>query len=251
MKIPGLAGRKLILEEHALAHIAKEIERQLFLLEEKAPGDHQRLCYLIAVLGSRSTSADRKELHQILDRLIDHIARNPPRSLLPKRNAYDREEEQRTDVNHALTWLLQAVDEKTLLDRYAAQLLRLRREARGAWKGEVDLALKVCRLDDRLELRAARERLRGVRPVRARVTAVFHGQEFKLAFSPDGKHLATAGTDQVKIWSTADWSHVASINVHRHVYSVQFTADGRYLDLMGGHPESLSRYRVAYRPTNP
>ncbi len=52
-----------------------------------------------------------------------------------------------------------------------------------------------------------------------------HSTLNSLAFSPDGKCLVSAGSDQtVKIWETTPWRQTAALtNFTKHVYSVAFS----------------------------
>ena len=59
-----------------------------------------------------------------------------------------------------------------------------------------------------------------------------------IAFSPDGKLVATGGNDNmVRVWSTTDGRLIRELRGHaRHVYNVRFDPAGKYLvsgDLMG------------------
>ena len=56
-----------------------------------------------------------------------------------------------------------------------------------------------------------------------------------MAFSPDGRRLATAGEDRkVKIWDTASGHEVLTLSGHTDmIYSVAFSPDGRHLASAG------------------
>src|SRR5262249_8561413 len=164
-----------------------------------------------------------------LDRLLDHIARGPARRAITRKLERPEKEEEQDDVNHALVWLLQGLDQEALLGRYEGRLQRLRRQAKGAWKAEVGLGLDVCRFDDRLEVRAARKAISAQKPARARSPGVIHGEEHAVLFSPDGKHMATVSRGRVKVWRTSDWGLVARAEPDWFVEATRFSPDGKRL----------------------
>ena len=65
--------------------------------------------------------------------------------------------------------------------------------------------------------------------------------ECVMAFSPDGKTLATASHDRkVKLWSAATHQELITFPFNAYVVSVRFTPDGRalavgYMDERGMH----------------
>jgi WD40 repeat protein len=236
----ALAGRNLILEgERVHPAVVQAIEQRLFRLDQQRPGDHQRLHHLIDVLAATPAPEARKDLRRLLDHFLEHLTRQPARPAL--RRKPDHREEEATDVNHVLPWLVRAVDEEYLLDHCAARLRRLRQEVRGAWKAEVELAIEAGRIDDRLETRAARQRLLKVKPISTATVGLFHGDgPFHLYFSPTGEYLATVGFDRVRVWRTRDWSRVADSDIGQIGHDAHFSANGRHFILFGFGPTSLA-----------
>src|SRR5262249_44925657 len=73
-------------------------------------------------------------------------------------------------------------------------------------------------------------------------TALVYG----VAFSPDGKILATAGFDSaIKLWDTGTWKEIRTLSGHTGpVYSVVFSPDGAQL-ASSSHDQTIRLWNVA------
>ncbi len=88
-------------------------------------------------------------------------------------------------------------------------------------------------------------------PVPSREVAVLKGDRdrvFSVAYSRDGKMLASGGDDQtVKLWDTTTWRQIASLEGHAGgLLSVKFSPDGKTL-ASGGEDRIVKLWDVATR----
>jgi WD40 repeat protein len=229
-----LGQRKLIVtRDRAQAEVVAAIEERLPQLKEKEPGDFGRLRRLIEVLGEQCRqSGSTDTLDRILDQYLERIAR------APLREEWTTDERRRwrgarEDVNLGLVWLVAQLPEEHVFARYAERLLRLRDRLRGGWRKEVQLALDTSRVEERMDLEAAIQRLRDTKPLRLAAPMRHDGMD-ALAFSPDGKHLATVGYGWVRVWKTDDWSLATEFHVEGSLPRARFSPDGRFLYAAGG-----------------
>src|SRR5262249_5439017 len=105
------------------------------------------------------------------------------------------------------------------------------------WKQEVQLGLDVAKVEDHLELKEAWARLKDVRPVRSKSGMRHPGGkgEGVVAFTPDGKYLATVGGEDLRVWKTKDWTLAAPpIPLDGSIECLVFSPDGKYLYVAGG-----------------
>jgi WD40 repeat protein len=234
-----LAGRFLIhRKKEARAPVLDAIRADLLLTERK--GGFDRLHTLITMIPQLDTGTKKDDVHELIETWLAHVSKNPPEPPATRRlsgGTYYRPEQQYFDVNHGLAWLIEQLDEKTVLDRYGTRLLKLRDAAPAGWKRELQLALDVAKVEDNLELADAFARLKDVRPVRSRAGLRHPGSrgEGVVAFSPDGKHMATVGGGDLRVWRTDDWTLAApAIPLKGSIERITFSPEGKFLYVAGG-----------------
>jgi WD40 repeat protein len=239
-----LAGQFLIHNPTAARKpLLEAVEKDLLRMERK--DGFQRLHHLISLLPRVLSPQSRQEdLEGLVEKWLTHLAKNPPAPPTPKGApdvipwpTYFYREEENTYFNHSLSWLLDLMPEERVVRLYSKRLLQLRDKVPAGWKREVQLALDVTNVEDHLELADAVPRLKDVRPVRSKA-ALRHpggGNEGVLAFSPDGKYLATIGGGDLRVWHTHDWSAASKpIPQDGSIHQLRFSPDGRFLYVIGG-----------------
>jgi len=97
------------------------------------------------------------------------------------------------------------------------------------WTEAAQLGLSPAEVEDRREL-AELWRKPAVKPV-STIQQVYHFAGIgAMAFSHDGKHLATAGRwNSLSIWNTADWTLARSIDLQGTALCLAFSPDDRFL----------------------
>lgn len=245
----SLAERKLISEgKGSRVDVLRMIEERLFRQTEETPGDHRRLHRLIGVLADidEERKEGTKEIERLLDQFCEHIRKEPPAPPLPKGRdrwqEYQNSEEMHEDVNHALAWLVGRLNDETVHSRVGPKLLKLRDSLKGGWRGEVQLALDVTRVEDTVELKAGLEAMRGINPVRSASFMQHPDSFYVVTFSNDGRFLATVG-GEARIWRTDDWSLVSAFEISGSVYQARFSPGDKWLYVAGGATEpTLARF---------
>ena len=100
--------------------------------------------------------------------------------------------------------------------------------ALGEGRGQVRRRLGRRGLDGRPAEEHARSSIPEVYPVTVPITA--------LAFSPDGSELVTAGYHEINAWKTGDGTSPPAPGLAERVYDVAFSADGKWLATASGDP---------------
>ncbi|MBT3202095.1 MAG: WD40 repeat domain-containing protein [Phycisphaerales bacterium] len=216
--LTGPAGRKA-----ALADISKNLTRRTFSGEVEL----RRLSNLILLLGVAEKGDT--DLAGLLDRMIAHIASGAPAPQRPERRAdkdWHKTEADRIDTNHALLWLVRAMDMKTVVSKYAARLVRLRDGASDAWEAEIQLALVASKVLEHIELEAAFKQTAKLKPVRANLGFNIAGQQ--VLFSPDGKNIVADG----KIYRMSGWSQTGQLKTDGACRTL-FARDGKGVYVLG------------------
>jgi len=190
---------------------------------------------LIEFLGEFEENTSQKVfLRHLADRQLKYLADNPANPLEPARRTNRVRdpigEENQNDVNHALVWLLQQLDDKTQHEVYGPRLLRLRERTTGFARREAQLALDVLGIEARLEWEQANRRAEGLKPVQSPV-GVHQEAPSSVAFSRDGRFLASGGSKDVRVWNTRDWSMVATVACSGPIDKLCFSPDSRVVYL--------------------
>lgn len=224
-----LASRKLLRDKEAVKEaVLAAIRRDLLRQEVPAGGDFHRLNSLIALLGKMGEGKVDGAVAVLLDEALAGMAGHEhPTVTRAVEDAYFQPEQAKDDVNHALAWLVMALDE-AMVDSVGDRLIKARDAAQGGWKEELELALEAGQVVDRRELKAATARMAGREPVRAE--AGFQIKGSPIAFSDDGKLMA-AGTH---VWNTADWTAAGGFDLRDSIAATAFSLDGRILYVAGG-----------------
>ena len=122
------------------------------------------------------------------------------------------------DTGAVKLWNLQD-DTVTTLGSHADTVNALTFSPNGRWlvSGSDDYTFKVWDVSQRIEIRSLQHISDWTRsPIKA------------VAFSPDGRYLATAGV-HVKLWDTLDWSEITTLQHDEWLWAVAFSSDGTLL----------------------
>jgi hypothetical protein len=115
------------------------------------------------------------------------------------------------------------------------------------WTEGAQPGLSAAQVEDRAEL-AALWRKAAVKPVSTRPQVFQYGGIGAMAFSHDGKHLATAGRwSNISIWNTADWSLAKSLELQGMVRCLAFSPDDRFLYAGGSNDRDTIHCRFDWQ----
>jgi WD40 repeat protein len=246
-----LAARPLLFEKRAaLPKLVIAIERDMFRQARQAPGEFRRLKNAIQLLGRMERETPTGALSTLLERELAFLDTKPPQPSEIQRSQPERDrggEVEADDVNHSLAWIAATMDEQPLADRFGKRLVELRNSLNGRWKQEVQLALDSSNVEDNLELAALRKNP-AEKPVSSRRLIHQPGGIKAIAFSHNGKHLATSGYwRDVFIWNADDWSLARALDLPARISSLVFSPDDRLLYVAGESGDGAESHAVHCR----
>jgi WD40 repeat protein len=233
-----LGSRRLAYEQSKDgAFLPKLIAEALPAAGTASPTPFRELHNLIYLLGE---CGGQDAICRLVDQHLTYLAGNPGEPSGTRQPARQRPicsvgrdhdligEEDQDDVNHSLVHLLRQLNEKTRQEVYAPKLLRLRDRVRGPARREVQLALDVFGVEERIELEQAQARTKGLKPVRVRGGLRLPDTN-AVAFSRDGRLLAVGGPTGATVWRTQDWSQVGQGCKVPGVQALAFSPDASLL----------------------
>ena len=238
-----LGARALTLNiDRAYDNILATIEREMYEQAEPCEKRFGKLKNMITMIARSERPTIEADLSRLIDKYIAHIATNPvepPAVKRDNRRFYFYTESHFDDVNHSLSWLLLGLRSETIMKRYADRLLKLRDEACGRWKDEVQTALDALRIEDSIELTTAVERMCGTEPLRSPpVPATTDGRDIGcFTISSDGRLLATMnnaayGNNGISVWNLPELTPRQTIDFPC-ARDFLFSSDSKFLYVAG------------------
>jgi hypothetical protein len=232
-----LGARRLILGGHeALDFVAGSIGEKLTrpVLTDAEARQQQNLIKVLAILANSDGDA-RRVFFDKLEKLVRAIEEG----IVPPKWPDDFAESQFRVVdalpmaNHSLAWLIEwsatplvsrppafyppvniiadvkeanpaknGLDDE-LMDRFADRLIRLRDRLDGVWRQEIQLALDLGRIDDRLAVATAIMVTDGLKPARSQPADWPGGKLKKIVFAADGRTVQSFGDNGLRVtWDT-------------------------------------------------
>ena len=255
------ARRLVLAEREGIGPITAQIRKQLTkpVLTGGEARQQQNLIRLLAILAAKLAEA-RQALLDEIGTLIAAIDKGlePPKWPNDFERSQFREVQALPDANHSLAWLVEgatgsnagrtrdgdarwgsveAVDQDGILademvQQFAERLVGLRDRQEGVWRRELQLALDLGRVEDRLDIAAAAEANAGRKILLSERAGWIDGSSH-VAWSQDGKYLATV--DRVgQIYDTTDWTVKSAFALEGSIDAMIFSNDNQSLFICGG-----------------